>query len=802
MRKFLLAVLLFSVASVAQSSSKPAESAAPSAIDLPVHRVVLYKNGVGYFEHSGLVRGNQELNIQFTTGQLNDVLKSLTVVDLGGGQVTGIRYNSIAPLSQRLSTLRLQLGENASRSDFLNALRGSRVEVRSGAAPVLGRLLSVGNDQRIDPKTGMTEMLTRVTLVTDSGDMRSFDLSSAVTVHIADPDLNKEVGRYLNLVASARARDQRIMTISTSGTGERQVDISYISEVPVWKSTYRIVLPKDPKQKALLQGWAIIDNTVGEDWKNVELSLVAGAPQSFMENLSQPLYMRRPTIALPKTAMLTPQTHEGTMEAEESSTRGVGGGVAGGVMGGVIGGIVPPPPPPPMSAPLAARKADYMARGVVPASGLAAITGVIVDALDAVVPGAKITVTNTGTTSTRTTYSDDHGLFVVNNLEPGTYTVSVSLAGFQTYRTSGVSLLPSQIASSNIRLQVGSVNQTVEVTSGDFENSFAPAAQGAALGDLFEYAIKQKITVLKNQSALVPIVQSRIDAEKVTLWNDSDQVPLRALWITNSSGLTLDAGTFNIVEADSFAGEGLLGEIKPDEKRLLSYAADTSVRITTEDDSDTRPYTHLRIAKGLMKLTREQREKETYTIHNADTSARSVIIEHPVRDGWQLADGVKPDDTSASYYRFRVPVEAGKTAKLSVEEYHPEETLYALTNLTDDQIVLATGGRHLDPAIEQALRRILAKKTEVANVDSQIASRRQEVERINREQSRLRENMKVLKGSPEEKALLQRYVAELNQQEDSLASLNKEIHSLTSDRLKLATELNDMAQQLTFDEKL
>jgi len=789
MRKLLFAVLLFSVASVAQPSSKPAESATPSAIDLPVHRVVLYKNGVGYFEHSGLVRGNQELNIQFTTGQLNDVLKSLTVVDLGGGQVTGIRYNSIAPLSQRLGNLRLQLGENASRADFLNALRGSRVEVRGPAASVLGRLLSVEQDQRTDPRTDLTSNFTRITLVTDSGDVRSFDLSSAVTVHIADSDLNKEVGRYLNLVASARARDQRIMTISTSGAGERQVDVSYISEVPVWKSTYRIVLPKDEKQKALLQGWAIIDNTVGEDWKNVELSLVAGAPQSFIENLSQPLYMRRPTIALPQTAMLTPQTHEGTMEGQEQASRH---GVAGGSLGGVIGGIGFP----------AAQKADYMAKGLRPASGLAAIRGVVVDPSGAVVPGATVTITNTGTNYTRTTRSDDQGTFVVNNVDPGMYTVSINMPGFQSYRATGLSLVPGQIASSQIKLNVGSVSETVAVSAGDFENSFAPAAEGSQLGDLFEYAIKQKITVLKNQSALVPIVQARIDAEKVTLWNESDNIPLRALWITNTSGLTLDAGTFNIVEADSFAGEGLLGEIKPNEKRLLSYAADTAVRVTTEDDSDIRPYTHLRIAKGLMKLTREQREKETYTIHNADTSARSVIIEHPVRDGWQLADGVKPDDTSASYYRFRVPVEAGKTAKLSVEEYHPEETLYALTNLTDDQIVLVTRGRNLDPAIEQALRRVLAKKNEVSNVDSQIASRRQEIDRINREQSRLRENMKVLKGSPEEKALLQRYVTELNQQEDSLVSLNKEINSLNVEHIKLVGELNDMARQLTFDEKL
>src|SRR5437867_269042 len=107
---------------------------------LPVKRVVLYKNGVGYFEHSARVRGNQDLGIDFTTGQLNDVLKSLTVVDLGDGRISGVRYNSIAPLGERLKALRLPFGEQVSRTDFLTAMRGSRVEVRSKSETAVGRL--------------------------------------------------------------------------------------------------------------------------------------------------------------------------------------------------------------------------------------------------------------------------------------------------------------------------------------------------------------------------------------------------------------------------------------------------------------------------------------------------------------------------------------------------------------------------------------------------------------------------------------------------------------------------------------
>src|SRR6266498_4307659 len=109
---------------------------------LPVKRVVLYKNGVGYFEHSARIHGDQELGIDFTTGQLNDVLKSLTVVDLGDGHISGVRYNSIAPLGERLKALRLPFGEQVSRTDFLTAMRGARVEVRSKGETAIGRLLS------------------------------------------------------------------------------------------------------------------------------------------------------------------------------------------------------------------------------------------------------------------------------------------------------------------------------------------------------------------------------------------------------------------------------------------------------------------------------------------------------------------------------------------------------------------------------------------------------------------------------------------------------------------------------------
>lgn len=185
-RSWAVAVLLaLATVSHAQRSTQPPkpQTAGTSAGDdssrLPVKRVVLYKNGVGYFEHSARVRGNQDLNIDFTTAQLNDVLKSLTAVDLGEGRISGVRYNSIAPLEERLKVLRLPFGEAVTRADFLSALRGARVEVRGKGETATGRLLSVEQEDRTND-SGVTNHRTVFSVITDSGEMRNFDLGSGV----------------------------------------------------------------------------------------------------------------------------------------------------------------------------------------------------------------------------------------------------------------------------------------------------------------------------------------------------------------------------------------------------------------------------------------------------------------------------------------------------------------------------------------------------------------------------------------------------------------------------------------------
>src|SRR5579872_7070518 len=188
-----LAPLLSGQSSTPTSSPTSAASAGESAARLPVTRVILYKNGVGYFEHSGHVRGSQDVNVDFTTAQLNDVLKSLTVLDLGKGHITGVSYNSAAPLEKRLGSLRLPVGENPTTAQFLDALRGARMEVRNGSESASGRLLSV-EERDVAGKGEQKITLTQISVVSDGGDVRIFDLTPSTSVHVAEREVNDEVG--------------------------------------------------------------------------------------------------------------------------------------------------------------------------------------------------------------------------------------------------------------------------------------------------------------------------------------------------------------------------------------------------------------------------------------------------------------------------------------------------------------------------------------------------------------------------------------------------------------------------------
>lgn len=767
---------------------------------IPVKRVVLYKNGVGFFEHVGTVHGNESVSVAFTSGQLNDVLKSLTVLDLNGGHIADVSYGSSEPAARQLDQLHLPMGDKPSLSDFLGGLRGARLEVRSGTNQITGRLLSIERKTRV--AGGTTLEVDYLALITDSGELRTTELSPAYSVRLLDRDLASKVNRYLDIESAARDADVRRMVVSTEGTGARSLYLSYISEVPVWKSTYRIVLDAKRGANALLQGWAIVDNTVGEDWNNVELSLVAGAPQSFIQNLSQPYYSRRPVVPIPETVSNTPQTFEAT--------------------------LIP---------------------------GSAQLSGIVTDASGAAVQNATVQAFENNVMVGQTT-TNAAGIYEFAQLPAGAVRLEIQAPGFGRRVINGVAIENGTRLQQYARLEVGKTTQSVEVSAAaapamqservavngrlgnssvlgsgaslgagrgsaygsgsgggmgggsyriaDARNQSSAAASPQELGDLFEYKLKKPITILKNRSALVPIAQSPIVAEKVSIWSVQEglQRPQRALWLTNSTGLTLDGGSLSVLEDETFAGEGVFEPIRPGERRLVSYASDLAVIASSKIGSERDQVSRVVIDHGTMTQHSEIREKKTYTFRNSDTSPRTLIVEHPVRRGYELRGDTRPEETTADWYRFRLNVGAKETAALVVEEARDEPAVYALSNINNGQLELFLKQRSINPAIEAELRKVLARKSAIDALNEQESTADNETQAIFDDQQRLRENMKALKGTPEEKALVQRYTAQLDRQETRLAELQKQSSQLETQIDEAEAALTAYIQQLSFDVKL
>jgi hypothetical protein len=705
------AVALLCLAAVAaHPQSKPATPAAkaPEAAtvhQLPVRQVVLYKNGIGYFEHLGSVTNNQRVAIDFTSAQLNDVLQSLTILDENGGRIGGVNYNSTTPLAEQLKSLSLAMSDDPSSTELFQALRGQRVEVTGGpGGPLTGRLMSI--ESKTEKGTTPDTVTDRyyLTIVTTAGAVRVIELTPTLSVRPIDPSLQSQLDRYLELLSSTSSTGLRHLTLDALGAGPRQLHVSYISEVPVWKSTYRIVFPQDNAGKAILQGWAVVDNTIGSDWDNVQLSLVAGAPQSFIQPLSQPLYIRRPEVAISTTAQTTPQTHE----AAEMSDQ--------------------------LTAPLPINGRNST-KGLSGSMGHASQT-VSVEAAGGVMGG------------------------IGNGFGPSTG----SNVGGGIYRGGGGG---------------GVYNATNSINPGDVSTQ--------KFDDFFQYIIAQPVTIHKNESAMVPILQENLPAERVTLWSRSEPAPFRAIWLENTSKLTFDRGSFSIFESGVFAGQGLLDPIHPGEKRLLSYAADQAIRVREEAEKNKREIREVHIhpredGPGLIVKRYAVEGRSTFSVSNAADEARTVVLELPRRSGRTLTPESKPAETAATLYRFRLEVPAHQSASQLLADEGYEDQNWRI-DPDQDQIGALQSLTEEVPALLDKLKPIYMAQYQINEMKAQLRDLDQKTTELAGDETRARENLTALKGNDAGK----RFVEELNRAEDGLQQTRKQSAEL-KEKEKAAVE--------------
>ena len=296
----------------------PGLRAQTDASKLPISRVTLYTSGVGYFERGGVVDGDAAQTLLFPVGQINDVLKSLVVLDSGGGSIHLVSYGALDPVSKQLQAFSVDLSDNPDQTALLNRLRGASVTVvyadSAGAKTLTGVIVGVQTQTISLPNNGGTTQQSTLTLMADDG-IHTLPLAGITDTQINDPALRDELRAALAVVAQRRDASKRPVSLNFTGKGKRRVLVGYLTEAPLWQSSYRLVLGKTP----VLQGWAMVQNTSQDDWTDVHLSLVSGRPISFLQDLYTPLYVPRPVVQASVLGSPTPQTYNGNLDSLSSA---------------------------------------------------------------------------------------------------------------------------------------------------------------------------------------------------------------------------------------------------------------------------------------------------------------------------------------------------------------------------------------------------------------------------------------------------------------------------------------------------
>src|SRR5437870_5253506 len=284
------------------------------AISLPMTRVVLFNSGVGYFSRSGDVEGDARVDLAFQESDVNDLLKSMVLEDFGGGRIAAVSYDSREPISRTLSSFAINLDGSPTFSGILQQARGEWIEVTvqptaaNQPGKLIGAIVGVEHQKVI---AGKDTIDAEVLNMWCAEGLRSVKLTEIQQLRFSNPVLESEFRRALEVLALNHDSQKKAVSLHFAGDGKRKVQVGYVVEAPIWKTSYRLVLDTEKNGKPYLQGWAIVENPTDEDWAGVKMALISGRPISFKMDLYNPLFVPRPTVEPELFASLRPPTYDG-----------------------------------------------------------------------------------------------------------------------------------------------------------------------------------------------------------------------------------------------------------------------------------------------------------------------------------------------------------------------------------------------------------------------------------------------------------------------------------------------------------
>jgi hypothetical protein len=658
---FRLSVL--GIAMAACSSGAFAQTSAGARVD----RITLSSGGVAEIHRVVNVEGNNTVRFDVPLEQVDDVLKSLVVQD-PNGTVGAITLDGLSPVEETFKGLPFSAENLGSIADLLHQLPGTRVRVVAAGRSVEGEVLGTGANEH-KSADGATSVEHTLSVLTDDKHVEVLALGSDAVLTILDEPMRNRLASAVATLGRAGADQVRTIAIGLNGSGTRAVRLTYVAAAPLWKPAFRLLI--QPSGQARLQGWAVLENATGEDWKDVDLTLASGAPVTLAQRLHERYWRTRPEV--PVIADVGEQARTDTASAEPRGRMDLAKAAAPMAM---MAAPAPPPEPAQDEAPGFSMSA--------PASAMVA------------------------------------------------------------------------------------------------EESVTGAS----------FHLPHPVTLTHGRTLSLPFVDATIPAERVALFQPEMETlnPVAAVMIKNTSGSSLPPGILTVYDsADGYVGDAQMPALPVGEQRLASFASDRKVEISMEAQAEKQT-SLVTVSDGVLHAKTVSRLNTVYTIHGATDAPRTVLIEHPRREGW-TTKSAQLDSTTPTHERLRVNVAAGATVHVAVEDEQPNSEEFALANANAQQLQVwalapSSGGlaKKLS-ALAQLRSKVAAAERALSDVNARIAAN-------NVDQTRLRSNLGAVPAASD---LGKRYMALMATSEDDIAALTAEHSKLDAD---LSAQRSAFAEQI------
>ncbi len=752
MRRTLYSIALSAVllAGCGEGRARYATTDSPLKLD----RVVLYRNGIGYFERTGDIDGDV-LTIKVRKDQINDLLKSLTVVDRQTGKAVSVSM-PLDPQSWANAAIATLAPGRGNLADVLDALRGTRVTLDTTDGALSGRITLVEQiDDEPDPSSDAARpgypppppqrptTDHRITLL-DGDEMKVARLSKVRGLSLEDGDLAMQINRTLDASAGEGMFQQVEVSIRLTGPHTHKLSVSYVAAAPMWKPTYRVVLPKDKKGKALLQGWAVVDNTSGEQWSDVSLGLTSGAPIAFRYDLHTPRHVQRSDLTesgvrRQAQAMIGETTFEEAAPAEPA----------------------PPPPPPMAQAPMGGAAAGD-ATGLGYGRGSAPASPAVMQATLA--PKKKAPArAHTG--------AMDRDLKEAEKNELDDKPSAGEAVDFEALRRSTLA-----------------------------------QARTAQVSGLTRFDIDSRVTVPEGTSTMVAIINSEVEGEETFLYRPGgagvgyEANPYRVVRFKNATPFVLEPGPISIYAGGSFVGEGLSDTVGTQTSATIPFAVEPGLMVTTSSKYDGDEMRLVKISRGILEVESFGRKVTTYTA-KAQTmnDGFHVLVRHP-KAGWNYELAERPEGTEdlPDAYLVKIDVPPGKReGSLTVTEKTPSRREISIWDSPAlpllEKLVLATD---LTPEIRAKLQPIVDRRRAIGKIDEQLDGLRRQRDVNDQRANETRQNLESIQKDSAAAALRSKLTKRLDDFSNEGNRIGRDMAELERQRMEQRIELEDMLQDL------